>query len=130
MNLFDLDGFKLFPEVSFINKRVGDIETTTVCYMVQNNSLWEQPNSLETRGHCFNSESGEMLCASFHKFFRYLENPNATLSDNELLESLILEKKDGSLVMPVIINDKIYMKTKNRSIISTINYDWWLDPTL
>jgi len=53
-----------------------------------------------------------MLCASFHKFFRYLEDPNATLSDNELLESIILEKKDGSLVMPVIINNKIYMKTK------------------
>jgi len=47
MNLQDLGEFRTFPEVSFINKHVGGIETTTVCYMVQNNSLWEQPNSLE-----------------------------------------------------------------------------------
>ena len=112
MELNDLMPFKKRPEVSFINNEINGIETTTVCYMIQNNELWTLPNSLELRGHCFNSNTGEMLCAAFPKFFRYLENLNSTLTDNELKESLVLEKKDGSLIMPVIIGDKIHMKSK------------------
>ena len=73
---------------------------------------FENPLACELRGLTINLDTNETFY-SIHKFFNDKEN-KFTIDDedwkNIKLESR--EKLDGSLIIPVIINNKIYFKTK------------------
>jgi RNA ligase len=69
----------------------------------------EHLGSLEARGIAF---LGEKAFPAFHKFFNYRENPytDFPIEDNESL--VVQEKIDGSLIHPIVIDDRLLVKSK------------------
>jgi T4 RnlA family RNA ligase len=79
------------------------------------NDFIKNPNiALELRGLAINEETGEYFLG-LHKFFNNNENP---FSNNELFEWKkeheyeVVEKLDGSLILPTIINNELVLRTK------------------
>lgn len=104
------------PNVQFKEEIVGGKKMTTVSYMLADNDLFAETWGTELRGVCFD-ESGEIASLPFHKFFNLGENK---YTQPEIVEDLMIspkayamEKVDGSMITPVVIdNDKVYLKTK------------------
>ena len=71
----------------------------------------EHLGSLNLRGTAF-LENGERFI-SFHKFFNYKENPYTQfdIQEQEVIESL--QKIDGSLIHPIVLENKILVKSKS-----------------
>jgi T4 RnlA family RNA ligase len=69
----------------------------------------EHLGSLEARGIAF---LGEKAFPAFHKFFNWKENPytDFPIEDNESL--VFQEKIDGSLIHPIVIDDRLLVKSK------------------
>jgi RNA ligase len=67
----------------------------------------------ECRGITFCSKTGDILARKYHKFFNVGEREE-TLPDNIDITDphVILDKMDGSMLVPVLINDKIEWHTK------------------
>ena len=98
--------------IKFKDEIVGD-KTVTICsYMVSSPALWKLPMAKECRGIVWNS-AGECICLPFEKFFNVNEN-------DETQEHVlpfdayynVAEKRDGSMVSAVLINDIVRFKTK------------------
>lgn len=85
---------------------------TIVCYMVQNDDLFQNEFQLECRGITF-SPDGKIAARCLHKFFNVGERQE-TLADNiDWFETTrIMPKFDGSMVTPVLDGDKVIFKTK------------------
>jgi T4 RnlA family RNA ligase len=74
---------------------------------------FENPFACELRGLTINLENGEHFL-SIHKFFNDKENVYTINDENwKNIKLEAREKLDGSLIMPVIINGKIYLKSKS-----------------
>ncbi len=69
----------------------------------------EHLGSLEARGIAF---LGEKAFPAFHKFFNWRENPytDFSIEDNEIL--VVQEKIDGSLIHPIVVEDRLFVKSK------------------
>lgn len=99
--------------VKFFKETVGNEELTIVSYMIADSEFWKNPLSLECRGNVFNS-NGDCICRNLPKFFNFNETSETQIgnlnfdSDN----IIIYEKVDGSIISAVLINDKIYFKSK------------------
>jgi predicted kinase len=59
----------------------------------------------ECRGLIISSSTGKVLARRFHKFFNVDERPESSLNCINLNGASILEKIDGSLVTPILIDD-------------------------
>lgn len=81
-------------------------------YMIATLDLFKTEIERECRGITFDSK-GQCICRPFHKFFNIGEREE-TLPQNIDWNSIqyVSNKIDGSLVCPVIINDKVFWKTK------------------
>jgi T4 RnlA family RNA ligase len=74
------------------------------------------PGAVEMRGITFNLTTGEVF-PSIHKFFNHNENPFTTDNgdfttwnyDDKLT---ITDKRDGSLILPILIDNEVILKTK------------------
>lgn len=70
----------------------------------------------ECRGIKFDSATGEIIARPYHKFFNANEREETRLDkfdlDLDFGDHLILEKLDGSMVHPMVVNDSIRWCTK------------------
>jgi len=85
---------------------------TIVHYMISNSELWDNPAALEARGNVYD-ETGECVCACFRKFFNLNERPETRLESIKDRIVQIQEKRDGSLLAPVLSSlGRVVFKTK------------------
>lgn len=108
MKLSDLDHLRQNPQIRFKNEVVDGKNFTIVSYMISSTDLWDVPLATEARGITFDFDTGACVCRPLEKFFNYGERPLIGTPVPEL----VLEKKDGSMITPVIVNGKVYLKTK------------------
>lgn len=98
------------PEIKKINQEVNDEQISIYHYSIIGPNTFDTPESKECRGIVFNSK-GEIICRPFHKFFNVGERASKEEIGGWDICG-ISEKLDGSMITPVLINDKIYWKTK------------------
>lgn len=63
--------------------------------------MFPNQESLECRGIMFDAQTGEILARPFNKFFNFHECPN-DIGVRDLKDATVLEKLDGSMVVPII----------------------------
>ena len=113
MHLSDFDHFRNTPAIKFKEEEVDGRRFVTIAYMIGNKDLWEGPMALETRGSVFDAVTGECVCRPFEKFFNLGERADTSpdIVARDFVECY--EKRDGSMVTPVLVtNDKVMFKTK------------------
>ncbi len=111
--LSDLDHLRSEKMIKFKEEIVNGKSVTIVSYMVSSPELWQLPFALECRGITFDTESGDCISAPFHKFFNVGENESTrpeTLPWDKIVN--VLEKRDGSMLVPVLVNGEVAWKTK------------------
>jgi len=88
-------------------------EFTIICYrFVDYEDFLDDYRKLEFRGIAYHNETGKAFL-SCHKFFNYGEVPETDyLFNNNDNEVLATEKVDGSLIVPIYINNKLLLKTR------------------
>lgn len=111
MKLSDLNHLMNDRRIRFNQEQVNGETVTIVCYMIGDRDLWEKPLACECRGIVFNS-TGDCIARPFHKFFNIGENEQTQLHHIQDREFEILEKRDGSLLIPVMVGSAIAWKTK------------------
>lgn len=120
MKLQDLDHLRDDKRIRFSEETVNGETVTIVAYMIGDRDLWDKPLATECRGIVFNS-SGDCISRPFHKFFNVGECEATQLhSLPELTE--VLEKRDGSMLVPVIVGGQTAWKTK-KSFYSDVAVD-------
>lgn len=121
-------GVNLFPEITHIDQlreKVGQVKeirfspqpngTTVVCYMISDEDTFGGEHAewkRECRGITFDKR-GKIAARPLHKFFNVGERPEtqATLLDWGTV-SRVMSKRDGSMIHPVIVGPKAFMKSK------------------
>lgn len=109
--------------VRFMEQEVDGVQLVIVCYMVNDPEIWQLKHGLEARGITFRADTGECVCRPFEKFFRLgecefteekfiAEEYDRSDFSSELLHAQVLEKMDGSMVTPVLVNGNIFFKSK------------------
>ena len=91
---------------------------TVVKYGIQDSDTFDDtPDGhmrREFRGLIFDSVTGEILSRPFHKFFNVGEKPETMPENFSLGEPhQVLEKVDGSMVHPFLLNGKVEFATKS-----------------
>jgi T4 RnlA family RNA ligase len=88
---------------------------TIVSYMIGDNDLWKIDNATEARGITYNQD-GFAVSAPFEKFFNVGERPETQFEDLPEGRIVITEKRDGSMLSPVLLSTgwskKVVFKTK------------------
>lgn len=111
MKLQDLQHLRDDKRIRFTEEVVNGETLTIVCYMVADPSLWLLPMAKECRGVVFNS-AGVCVSRPFHKFFNIGENEDTQVHLLKGKQFEILEKRDGSMLTPVMVGGEIFWKTK------------------
>lgn len=119
------DFIKLSEEKKEIKHKIEKVDDCILhifCYSISTPDLFKTDIERECRGITFNDD-GVCVCRPFHKFFSIGEKEE-TLPDNIKWKDIkyVSEKIDGSLLTPVLINDRIYWKTK-KSFFSNVALD-------
>lgn len=110
--LSDFDHLRNNSNVKFKKELVDGVSYTIISYMVSDNDFWNEHLSFETRGITFETDSGKCVCRPFCKFFNINEREDTRL---EIVRDNIVDifdKRDGSLVTPVLVNGFIRWKSK------------------
>ena len=97
--------------VVFKEEIVGDETFTIVFYQIADNQFWEQSHATEVRGHVFDS-SGKCVSAALEKFFNINEQKWTQQNVLDFTDCVSYEKEDGSQITSLVLNDKVYLKTK------------------
>jgi len=98
-----------------------------VSYIIVKNDTFETPLSREVRGLVFDKKTGSCLSRPFHKFFNVDENQFSLRENIDWENAFIGTKHDGSMAIPVVINGKIFWKTKKSfysDVAIKINQFW------
>ena len=111
MDISKFDHLRGHDAVRFREEVVDGETITIIAYMIADPSLWELPLGIECRGITFNSK-GTCICWPLEKFFNVNEKSFTQLQDLDFRDSEFFEKRDGSMISPVLINNKIWLKTK------------------
>lgn len=100
--------------VRFNEETVGGETFVIVSYMISNDDLWHKRFGLETRGITFNAKTGQIVSRPFEKFFNVGEKAWTQPHDvaNQMRWAYVTEKRDGSMITPVVVNDRVFLKTK------------------
>lgn len=94
----------------FIESDKGDYVVFN--YLLSHSDSFDDPIRRELRGLIFN-RSGDVLSRRFHKFFNMGEKEETLESNIDWNKPhVVLEKLDGSMITPLIINGKVYWATK------------------
>ena len=111
MNIKELDHLRTDKRIRFAEETVGGETVTIVSYMIGDADLWAIPGAVECRGSVFDS-NGECISRAFQKFFNVGENEANQVYRLQGRQFEVLEKRDGSMLTPVLINGVVYWKTK------------------
>jgi len=118
LTLKDFEHLREVKEIAFKEETLpnGD-QVTILSYMIGHPALWDIPLAKECRGITFDSHTGQLLSRPFPKFFNVGEREDTQphvlmkrLGDEDLFE--VVEKKDGSMITPVLSGGKLFLKTK------------------
>ena len=104
------------PEIGFITNEFG---YTIVSYIISTGETFTGENkdwARECRGITFD-QKGNIHSRPLHKFFNIGELPETQMNFVEMLMknghvTRVMDKRDGSMVHPVRVQGKIYLKTK------------------
>ena len=107
-----ISGLKSLKVSVMVNTNVGDVELYLFNY--DDDAPRGQPLVEGCRGVIFEYRNGKWTCvrSSFDRFYNMGEDHSPTLPSFE--EISIQEKKDGTLLMTTIYNNKIFMGTRNK----------------
>lgn len=111
--------------VRFQHQIIGGEDIVICSYMVNDENIWERPHGLEARGITFRVADGMCISRPFEKFFNVGEREdtqpdlvcNQYSSSRDSVE--LTKKRDGSLITPCLIGDKVYLKSK-KSFVSDV----------
>lgn len=112
ITLKDFDHLRDDPRVRFKSEIVNGRDLTIISYMIADAEFWDLPLAKECRGITFDTQTGECVCLPFEKFFNVGERPETQRDKLDFTNIEILEKRDGSMLTPVLLNDRIFWKTK------------------
>lgn len=113
-HISQLDHLRTNPKIVFKEECVHGHTFTIVCYMVSDAELWNDPMARECRGITYDA-NGNCVGAPFHKFFNVGERPETQPSVLMGLDDsgfVCLDKRDGSMVHPVLVGDEVMFKSK------------------
>lgn len=123
LSLKDFDHLLNEPKVKFKEELVLGKSVTIISYMIADSDYWKIPNAIETRGHCFDTETGECLALTFPKFFNVGEREDTQLHNLPWNDDFVVSSKiDGSMIIPVLIDGQIIFKTKKSFYSDVANY--------
>ncbi|KAG2377646.1 hypothetical protein C9374_009162 [Naegleria lovaniensis] len=128
----DTDDFKFMEQDEYLFYCYGRVKSTTFppliesshSSMISDEELQRRKIRREIRGLTFEKSSGKLVSRCLHKFFNLDENEESSIqtlesrfnthskSINLLDIFLVLEKLDGSMVMPIYVNNNIVFRTK------------------
>lgn len=111
MNINDMKLALKREEIRVRNETVDGVNLSIVSYMVATPDLWDVENALEARGVTFD-EQGNCIARTMEKFFNVGENKHTQLSESDFLGSYVFDKLDGSMISVVMINGKLFAKSK------------------
>lgn len=100
------------PELTAKEEIVDGVTLTIFSYMLQKTDTFDSDLALEFRGCTFRNDTGECISRPFPKFFNVGEKPETQLDKLNLEKARYFVKHDGSMAIPVLINGKIFWKTK------------------
>jgi RNA ligase len=92
---------------------VGGVEVTIFSYTVCFSNTFDSELAKEFRGTVFRNDTKECICRPFPKFFNLGERPETQCDQIDWETATFFTKHDGSMATPVLINNKIFWKTKN-----------------
>ena len=114
----------LFPEIRTIDDLLPHIEGidsiiridkedyTVLDYVYMTPDTFPNPYALECRGIKFDKD-GNLIARPFHKFFNVGEREETTVEALDWnADWTIMDKLDGSMIHPVLINDNIILMTR------------------
>jgi RNA ligase len=97
------------PEISIKKQPNG---CTVVCYAISNGETFDSEWARECRGITFDRD-GNILIRSMHKFFNVGERESTQVGNiNWDLGVRIMDKRDGSMITPCVLDGGIEVKTK------------------
>ena len=100
-------------EIKLKKEMVDGKEVGIISYAIEKDDTFNTSISRECRGIVFDMKTGECICRPYHKFFNVNQKAETQIDKIDWNGiSYIGTKHDGSLLMPVLINDKIFWKTK------------------
>lgn len=89
---------------------IDGVKVSMMTYLIQFDGLFDNEIRTEMRGITFVDEKTPFI--ALHKFFNLNQRAHTmydVLKDKKIVE--VTEKVDGSMINPVFVNDKIYMKS-------------------
>jgi len=101
------------PEFRAKIEVVDGVEVTIFSYMVAMRDTFDSELAKEFRGTVFRNDTQECICRPFPKFFNLGERPETQKDQINWNKAQFFVKYDGSMATPVLINGKIFWKTKN-----------------
>lgn len=111
IKLSDFNHLRNDPRIKFKTELVDGQSLTIISYMIADSKLWTLPLATECRGITFN-EQGECISRPLHKFFNIGEREETLIHNVDFTDADFIEKRDGSMLIPVSINSKIHWKSK------------------
>ena len=119
MKFEDLKDVTKYPEIGTKVHTVNGKKFTVVSYLYSTHEMWNKhPLITECRGITFD-ENGTCVCRPFHKFFNLNENAMSSEDSFDFSKLTVMDKLDGSMITPVLVNDDVIFKTK-KSFISDV----------
>lgn len=113
ITLKDFEHLRTDKRIRFKDELVDGVDLTIIAYMIADTDMWAKPLSLETRGITFDTATGECLSRPFTKFFNLNENEWTQVNAFDFSHpTIVADKRDGSMLTPVLVNDKVFWKTK------------------
>jgi RNA ligase len=104
---------KIKEEIRMKEEIVNGVRVGIFSYMVSMPDTFDSDLAKECRGITFNLETGECICRPFPKFFNVNEKPGWLEHELDWKNiTYVGEKFDGSMITPVLVNGKVFLKTK------------------
>ena len=124
----DLDEFKasILPNDNIWETVLCDGKAVTYnyknCYDVK---FWDNEDNLDTRGNLYDVRTRKIISCTIKKFFNVGENELSTVEEFENLKRvephLVIDKLDGSMVSPFIMDGKVLFKTRKALVANKPN---------
>lgn len=94
-----------------VTKYVDDHKIDMYSYIISDYNDFKKNDSFFLRGFAVIDDC--IVSPSIEKFFNVNENIDWTLDDDtDLIDSIITEKFDGTLIIPFIVDNKLFFRTK------------------
>lgn len=91
---------------------VDGVPVVIFSYHVAFTDTFDSPLAKEFRGTTFREDTKECICRPFPKFFNVGERPDTQVDKINWDNAKFYTKHDGSMITPVLINGKVFLKTK------------------